>query len=328
MDGWRKAGSWLREKLRRALARTPGLSTRIVRDFHTRRYLRHFRRPPDLDRPRLFTEYIVHRIIYDRDPLLKVASDKIAVRRWIDRVLGPGYCVPLLGAWKSANQIPWTSLAVPFVLKPNHASGPFHIADRLEPAEIPALARMAASWIEQDFFDRSFEWGYRGLPRRITAEPLLRAPDRGSLIEVDVFTFHGEPLVLLAFTGPKTSRTQRCAIWFDATGARSDLWGSTARAEDVLDPAGVERMERQVEAARPRMLELSRRIGAHFSYIRVDFYITDAGLKIGELTTYPAAGLGIYRPADADARLGSMLRDTGLRRRARGLEPYRWPPLN
>jgi hypothetical protein len=322
--------SWasVRDRLRVALARMPGLSTWVIREFHRRRYARHFHRRPNLDRPRLFTEYILHRIIYDRDPLLKVASDKIEVRRWIDRVLGPGYSVPLLGAWDSANRIAWSRLAPPFVLKPNHASGAFHIVHSLEPHDIPQLTTMAARWIERDYFDGSFEWGYRGLPRRITAEPLLASPDGGSLIEVDVFTFHGEPRILLAFTGPKTSHSQRCAMWIDATGERSNLWGSTARAEDVLDPAGVMRMQAEVEAARAPMLELSRRIGAHFSYVRVDFYITDDGLKIGELTTYPAAGLGIYRPDDADARLGAMLRETGLRRRERGLKPYRWPPLH
>lgn len=317
------------ERLARAVAWIPWVSQLALRRLHGRRYQRRFGRAPDLDRPRRFTEYIVHRIIYDRDPLLRVVSDKVAVRDWIDGVLGPGFTVPLLGAWKSADDVPWSSLPVPFVLKPNHASGPYKIVDKPLTAPIIASLRHSAGiWLTWDYFDRSFEWGYRRLPRRITAEPLLRAPDGGSLIEVDVFTFHGEPLILLAFTGSKKSDTERCAIWLDASGARSDMWGSTRMAEDVLDAAGLARMERELEAARPQMIELAARIGAHLPYVRVDFYLTDEGLKVGELTPYPAAGGGIYRPDDADHRLGAMLRESGRRRRARGLKPYPWPPLD
>lgn len=317
------------QRLVRAAAWIPWVSTVALRWFHARRYRRRFGRVPDLERPRRFTEYIVHRIVYDRDPLLRVVSDKVAVRHWIDHVLGPGYTVPLLGAWKSADDVPWSTLPVPFVLKPNHASGPYHIVTKgLTERTIASLRHSAGIWLKWDYFDRSFEWGYRHLPRRITAEPLLRAPDGGSLIEVDVFTFHGEPLLLLAFTGSKKSEAERCAIWLEASGKRSDMWGSTRLAEDVLDAAGLSRMKRAIEAARPQMVELSERIGAHFPYVRVDFYLTDDGLKIGELTTYPAAGAGVYRPKDADHRLGAMLRESGLRRRARGLQPYRWPPLD
>jgi hypothetical protein len=329
MFRWKKALAALRRKVVLTLTHVPGLSTWAVKCLLARRYARHFGRAPDLRRPRLFTEHILHRIVYDRDPLLKIASDKVAVRGWIDGVLGPGYTVPLLGTWHSADQIDWMSLPIPFIVKPAHSSGPFRIVDRpLDEAHIQELTTAVAQWVDEDFFHTSFEWGYRGLRRRVTAEPLLRAPDGGRLVEVDVFTFHGQPRVLLAFTGHKHSETDRCAIWVEESGSRSHMWGSTALAEEVLDSAGVKRMEDQIEAARPGMIELSRRIGEHFPYVRVDFYITDTGLKIGELTTYPAAGLGIYHPDDADARLGRMLRDSGLQRRDRGLAPFAWPPLD
>jgi hypothetical protein len=307
----------------------PWLSIRVLRGYHARRYARSFGRRPNLERPRLFTEYILHRIVHDRDPLLKVVSDKIAVRRWIDAVVGEGFTVPLLGAWASADEIDWAALPIPFVLKPSHSSGPFRIVEQaVSAAQRQALVEEVSAWLAVDFFDVSLEWGYKGLPRRVTAEPLLRSADGASLIEVNVFAFHGQPRMLLAFTGHKHSETERCVMWIEASGARSDMWGSTALAHDVLGPDGAQRMADQVEAARPAMLELSRRIGSHFPYVRVDFYITDGGLKIGELTSYPAAGCGVYRPDDADMRLGRMLRDSGLARRAAGHPPYPWPPLD
>jgi hypothetical protein len=318
-----------RRRLLVALARTPGLSTAVLRARHVRRYRRSVGRKPDLRRPRLFTEYILHRIVYDRDPLLKVASDKFAVRGWIDRVLGPGYAVPLLGAWQSADRIDWASLPVPFVIKPAHCSGPFHVVERTpEPDEIAKLSADLAGWLGSDFFDTSFEWGYKDLPRRILCEPLLRSPDGGPLIEVTVFVFHGQPRILLALAGHKHSAKDRCTLWLDENGVRSDIHVGAPAVEEVLGETGARRMAEQVEAVRLEMVELSRKVGDHFSYVRVDFYITDAGLKIGELTTYPVAGLAVYKPDDADARLGRMLRDSGLQRRDRGLAPFAWPPLD
>ena len=320
--GWRR-------KILGFLAHVPLASTWAVKKIHVRRYRRRLGRSPDLVRPRRFTEYILHRIIYDRDPLLKIVSDKVAVRGWIDRVLGPGFSVGLLGSWTSAGSIPWTGLPTPFVIKPSHCSGPFDVVERTpDPDAIVALEKQVAPWLDADHFDNSFEWGYRNVPRRIIAEPLLRAPDGGPLVEVTAFVFHAEPRILLALAGHKHSPTERCTLWLDENGTRSDISVAAPQVEEVQGLEGASRMKEQVEAVRHEMLELCRRIGEHFGYIRVDFYITDAGLKIGELTPYPVAGLASYRPDDADTRLGSMLRDSGLRRRDRGLAPHAWPPLD
>lgn len=318
---------WRDGILRRWLLRMPGLSGWKLRRLHTRRYYAKFKRWPNLRRPRLFTEYITLRVITDRNPLLKVANDKIAVRDLINRILGPGYTVPLLTVWSRTEQIEWTSLPLPFVVKPNHMSGPHRIVQRLSSADLADMSVEATAWLKQDYFDRSFEWGYRNLPRRIIAEPLLRAADGGTLIEVDVFTFHGQPRVLLAMTGGKRSR-QRCAAWFDHEGKRLDLRGVTPLAEEILEPAAVERITSQIHTCRPELLDVSRRIGAHFPFIRVDFYLANEGLKIGELTTYPAGGRGIYEPAGWDSRLGEMLRETAPRWEGRNRrKPGDWPPL-
>ena len=73
---------------------------------------------------------ILHRIIYDRDPKLRIVCDKVAVRRLIEERVGVEYVVPLLGVWQRASEIPGIRLPQKFVLKPSHSSGPFAIVDQ------------------------------------------------------------------------------------------------------------------------------------------------------------------------------------------------------
>lgn len=318
----------LRASLRRRALNTPdALQWHVIRLLKVRGYTTLFGRPPELRPPRRFTEYVIHRLIHDRDPLLKRVSDKLAVRRIIAETVGEPYLVPLLGTWTRAAEIPWRDLPLPAVLKPTHMSGPVEFLHDLDSIDRAALERKADAWLQEDYFFHQAEWSYLGCPRRLVAEPLLVSPDGGALVEAAVFTFHGQPVLIKALVGRKGS-DQRCCLWQDAEGRTPDLHDITPLGRDRLSPDAFERMQSQVDAARSELLEVSSRIGAAMPMIRVDFYLTDRGLRIGELTPYPLAGMVHYEPPQWDERLGRMLRDSGLQRRDRGLKPYAWPPLD
>ncbi|MGH8518185.1 MAG: ATP-grasp fold amidoligase family protein, partial [Panacagrimonas sp.] len=312
----------IRAALRRwALCAPAGLQRQVIHRIAVRSYTQCVGRAPDLRRPRRFSEYVTHRLVYDRDPLLKKISDKLAVRRIIAETVGDQYVVPLLGTWKRAGEVAWRDLPLPAVFKPTHLSGPFKFLHDLRSIDLEALMREADGWLGEDYFDRNAEWAYLGCPRRLVAEPLLLAPDRGPLVEASVFTFHGEPVLIKALQGRKGSK-ERCCLWQDPAGQTPGLSDITPLARERLAAAEFLRMKRQVDDARAEMLDVSARIGSRIPLVRVDFYLTDHGLRIGELTAYPLGGTTRYEPPEWDERLGQMLRDSGLRRIARGLPPY------
>jgi hypothetical protein len=76
-----------------------------------------------------------------------------------------------LGVWERPREIAWHILREKFVLKPNHSSGCFAIVDRSVGVNIEALTTEAEEWRSYDYFDTSQEWGYRGISRRVLAEP-------------------------------------------------------------------------------------------------------------------------------------------------------------
>ena len=137
--------------LARWLRRAPVIGPWLIRCALVRRHAKIHGVAPRLDPPITFNEHILHRILFDRDPRLKLLNDKLAVRDFIRARVGEDYVVPLLGVWSDPALVAWDRLPVPFVLKPNHASGSVAIvrteAD-LDPVRLTALAR---GWLAEDY---------------------------------------------------------------------------------------------------------------------------------------------------------------------------------
>jgi len=282
------------KRLVKLLRRAPVLGRRLIRAELERRYQKAFGRLPNIESPRSFNELMLCRILYDRDPRLRIICDKLAVRDFIREHAGPEYLVPLLGVWKDPAAIAWDALPERFVLKPNHSSGPVAIVRSDADRDPAALSAMAAEWLRHDFFDLNLEWGYRNMPRRLLAEPLLLGPGGGPLAEAQVMTFHGKSAVIRVMTGDKRTPSRR-DNWFDMEGRRLSIGTETQAGNFALSP---------VDA---RMLApAAERVAADFSHLRVDFYLTDDGPRIGELTPYHLCGRARWSPPEWDEKLGRL----------------------
>jgi hypothetical protein len=249
---------------------------------------------PRLSPPISFNEHILHRIMYDRDPRLKVICDKIALRQFVQDMVGSKYNVPLLGVYEHPKEIDWQTLPEKFVLKPSHASGAFRIVDQSLGVNKDDLSKLAEQWLIHDYFDVSLEWGYRGLPRRLLVEPFLQSSSGTQALEIEIFTFAGRAALINVINGMKFTRDRRHA-WFDVTGRRIqvDMGYPTANLtiqSDIVRSA----------------VDLAEFVSADFSSLRVDLYLTSDGLKIGELTPYTNGGATKWNPRTLDELLGML----------------------
>lgn len=282
----------------RPLRRAPMIGLPLSRSWHERRFKKVMKTPLRLDPPDGFNEHIVHRLLYDRDPLLKRVCDKIAVRELIRERAGEAFIVPLLGAWSKVDDIPWTALPARFVLKPSHSSGYGAVIRREADRDLATLRRQAGEWLRHDYFDHSLEWGYRGVPRRILAEPLLVGPDGGPPVEAQVMTFGGRAAMIRVLTGIKETPSRQ-DNWFDAHGARLSFRSlQIERGNYKLEPDVAHNLTAVAES-----------VSHGFSHMRVDFYLTQDGLRIGELTPYHGAGLNLWSAPASNAFFGQLWRD-------------------
>lgn len=257
-------------------------------------YVRRFWRLPKLFPPVTFNEHITHRLIFDRDPMLKVACDKVALKGLVAERAGDRFVVPLLGSWSDADEIPWNDLPETFVLKPSFTSGPFEIVGPDTDRE--ALAGLAKTWLPRRPPHRHYsEWGYKGVPRRIMAESLMLGRDGDEAPEVDVHVFNGRALLLRVMTGRKLTESRRDA-WFDREGRQLAL-----RVSKVASHRS--RLEADV---RRELMDVAERVARGFGFMRVDCFVSDDGVKVGELTAYPWGGQAGWADPEYDRLMGLL----------------------
>ena len=55
------------------------------------------------------------------------------------------------------------------------------------------------------------------------------------------------------------------------------------------------------------MISLAKRLSEGIPFLRVDFYNINGAIYFGELTFYPASGMGRWTPDEADIKIGGYL---------------------
>jgi hypothetical protein len=154
---------------------------------------------------------------------------------------------------------------------------------------------MARSWLALDYYDSTFEWGYRGIRPRLIVEPVLRGPDGAAPAEPQVYTFGGRGHLLRVTSGLKKTPERR-ENWFDTDGTQQPI-------RFLRYPTGTYVLDREMAH---RLVAMAEAVATGFVHLRVDFYLTDGGLRIGELTPYTIAGAADWSPREVDMQLGAL----------------------
>jgi hypothetical protein len=258
-------------------------------------------REPDLRRPRLFSERVGARILYERDPQLRIYCDKLRCKTWIDAKLGKEFTPRTLAVVDDARHLAERDLPASWILKASHGSGWWQ---RISPADQPLtenLIAIANGWLERDYADVNHEWAYAGLPRQLIVEEQL-SHRGGSCQELSVFCFASQtPLIRLHRLSeedeePPHDWPRECFV--DARGRLLPIERPRRHHDPNLREVWAERLE--------EFLVLARTLTGQQAFLRVDGYLSDSGLKVGELTPYPYAGLGFALEPCWDAWLGSF----------------------
>jgi len=88
---------------------------------------------PNLKNPQSFNEKVLWKKLYDRNPIIPIVSDKYMVRQYLKNVLGEREAekilIPLLYVTDKPETIPFNSLPEEYVIKANHASGWYILAE-------------------------------------------------------------------------------------------------------------------------------------------------------------------------------------------------------
>jgi len=255
-----------------------------------------------VSRPRTFTHHLFLKMARDRNPLLTVTADKLAVRGYVAERLGSGYLAELYAVLDSPEGLLDLDLPPRYVVKATHGSGMTALVVADSAAQRAVVVARAEKWLAKGYWRKNGEWGYRGIQPRLVVEELLDAgggrvpPDwkwlcfagRAALVQLDLDRFAGHT-----------------RNFYDPEGRPV--------AVRLRYPQG---SETPLPSCFPLMRTVAERLATGFDFLRVDLYALGERIVVGELTHYPEGGNATFDPPEWDARLGALWPGHG----ERGLE--------
>ena len=273
--------------------------------------------------PHGFNEKILYRMAFDRNPLFKILSDKIEVRKFVEDRVGVNLLTPVYTICDSPDQINWEKLPEEFVCKVSHGSGgligvykdveiksalPLNLKalswqrywvnpERFIPSSAEAMLK---KWLRSSYEwtpGCSPEWGYAGLHPRIIVEKLLMGQNSKIAKQIQLYVFDGKVgLIRSAGTNSYGARTmnyyskewQRLSIQL--------LGGSRSAQAENFQPKPVNLAF---------MISVAEILGKGLDFVRVDLYDLGTDIRFGEMTLYPSAGEGCWMPSNFNFELGA-----------------------
>ena len=229
---------------------------------------------PNAGWPRSFTEKLMWRKLFDRNPSFVTVTDKLTARSYVAE-RAPGLPqARLLWVGDSARDIPDDVMAGPAMLKTSNGSGVNFLLSNGKP-EREAIARATRHLVGPTGNRRREEWAYWPIHGRLLAEELLQLCGNGLPTDLKVYV-----------AGDRV-----CCVW--ASDKATDIF-LTLRADGTPlpdpDPQAVLTWSEQLAALVRDAAAHALPLAAEFDMMRVDFLVAADGLLAGELTVYTAGG--------------------------------------
>ena len=262
----------------------------------------------DLKNPQTFTEKLQWLKLYNRKPEYTTMVDKHAVKQHVANIIGEEYIIPTLGVWDRPEDIDWYSLPNQFVLKTTPGGGGGGVVickDKTTFDKASAIAKLKES-MASEIYSGLREWPYKNVPKRIIAEKFMapeKSPAHQDLTDYKFFCFNGEAKYCQVIRDRHTKET---IDFYDMEWNHQEFVGLLPQS-NIADSIS----NGLTSVARPKnldeMKEICRKLSKEIPFVRVDLYVIDDKNYFGELTLYPASGMGVFTPEEWNDKLGDLL---------------------
>ena len=157
--------------------------------------------------------------------------------------------------------------------------------------------------MHSDIYKTFREWPYKNVPKRIIAEQIVgnETSKDFDLRDYKFFCFNGH---VRFFKIDFDRFVEHHANYFDING-------SLLPFGEVSFPPRPEK-NLTIPPSLPKMIELAEKISAGHPFMRVDFYLYNENIYFGEITFFPASGMGRFSPEVWDKTIGSYLDLSGF----------------
>lgn len=260
-------------------------------------YFSYFGKHVDFENPVTFNEKIQWLKLYDRKDFYTSIVDKYEIKKIIEKSIGIEYVVPNYGVWKSFDEIDFSKLPDSFVLKTTHDSGGVVICHNKREMDFALAKKKLEKSLSMNYYNYRREWPYKNVKPRIIAEKDISI-NGFDIDDYKVFCFGGKPTITLV-----------CSDRFSESGLTEDFYDNEWNHLDLKRPSvpNARKIHKKPEKFNT-LLEIARMLSEGFPFLRVDFFVVNQKVYIGELTLYPASGFDGFEPESWDYYLGDMIK--------------------
>ena len=255
----------------------------------------------NLKNPQTFTEKIQWLKLYARDTLFTTMVDKCAVKKYVSDKIGDEYIIPTLGVWNTPEEIDFDKLPNKFVLKVTHDSGGVCICRDKNFFNKKEAIKKLRSALKRDFYNVTREWPYKNVPRRIIAETYIEdnvVPNSDYLTDYKFYCFNGKPTYCQVIRDRGSNET---IDFYDMQWNHMPFVGLKEGISNGLTP--VEKPTKLDE-----MIMIADKLSDGIPFSRIDVYAVNQKVYFGEITFFPASGIGSFSPSKWDKELGDLIK--------------------
>ena len=251
----------------------------------------------DLRNPESFSEKLLKIKLenYDNNELVRICADKMRVRQYLTNLDLDSVLIPLIGCYKTTEEIEWDQLPQRFVIKLNVGCGFNYICTNKKNEDKGSVLKTINRWIKEapKYYKHASEMQYKNVPIWIMIEEYIG--DSTVLLPEDYkfYCFNGFVKAVLYIYGRETK--EQSAVFFDTEWNYLGETGKSVYKTPSYIP------EKPVNFG--EMVKIAELLCKPFPFIRVDLYNIQGKIYFGELTFTPAGGL---QPAECKINGNSM----------------------
>ena len=263
--------------------------------FLKKRFLLFMGKELDLKNPKSFNEKNNWRKLNDRKDIYTQMADKYGAKSVIADRVGEEFTFPLLGVWNRAEDIDFSKLPDQFVLKVNHAGGVIVCRNKATFDKNKAIKALKRD-LKIDYFIQSREWPYKNIQRKIICEKYMGE----NLTDYKNYCFNGKLHYTFVWENQSRKDGRKPAAFF--CGAYNRDWEKSEI--DIDYPT------QDVALKKPQcyeeMVRIAETMSAGIPFVRIDCYIINNRVYVGEMTFFPWGGFMRFKDEKWDLMLGAL----------------------
>lgn len=256
----------------------------------------------DWKNPKTFSEKLQWLKLYNRKPEYTTMVDKFAVKEYVAKLIGEEYIIPTLGVWDTPEEINWDELPNQFVLKTTHDSGTVIVCKDKNEIDFKIVKKRLKKSLKKNYFYHGREWPYKNVKRRIIAEQYMKDRDSEDLIDYKFYCFNGEPIYCQVI---RDRRSKETIDFYDRMWEHMSFVGLNPTHDIDIVKNGLKPVAKPANLE--NMFSICSKIGNQIPFVRIDLYSIQEKVYFGEITFYPASGLGVFTPKEWNDKLGDLI---------------------